>query len=189
MKLRTTLLVALLFVSAMALKAQDDANYTHGVRAGWSNAGLFMDGDQVPASGDSQTGFYVGTFRTTKIVPMLHWYKGFEYQQMGARVDDDNFRKLHYLSLPTALRVKLGPVFAQVGIAANFKVGESITVLGQEMKTDDNKAEWYDFPWHTGLGFKIGPITLDARYQWGLNDIDDTGVRNQQFQLGAGLSF
>ena len=168
---------------SFGLSAQDAS---HGLRAGWSNAGLFDDGDQQL---DPQQGFYVGTFRTDKVLPLLHWYKGLEYQQMGARLDDNNYRKLHYLSLPQAARLKIGPVFAQVGIAINFKVGESITVLGQETKTDDNKAEWYDFPWHTGLGLKLGPVTVDARYHWGLNDITDTGLRNQYFQIGAGISF
>lgn len=189
MKTRNLLLAFLAFTFFSVSAQNDGPDYTHGIRAWWSNAGLFNDGDQIPSSGDSKSGFYVGTFRTTKIVPLLHWYKGLEYQQMGAKVDDDNFRNLHYISLPTALRLKLGPVFAQAGIAANFKVGESITALGEDVKTDDNKAEWYDFPWHTGLGLKLGPITVDARYHWGLNDIDDTGVRNQYFQIGAGISF
>ena len=185
MKTRFIFLFLAVFGLGIGAHAQESSN---GLRAGWSNAVLSAGGKQV-AEYNGLNGFYVGTFRTDKIIPLLHWYKGLEYQQMGDRLNDNTFRRLHYISLPQAARLKVGPLFAQVGIAINFKVGETREAAGVDIKTDENKAEWYDFPWHTGLGLKLGPITVDARYHWGLNNIDDTGLRNQYFQVGAGISF
>ena len=184
MKKRLLFLLTATVLLSFGAFAQDGPS--HGLRAGWSAAGLYSDGDQVS---DSQQGFYIGTFRTDHIASILQWHKGFEYQQMGMRMNDENYRKLHYLSLPHAARVKIGPVFAQVGIAFNIKVGESIVEDGDDIKTDDIKAEWFDFPWHVGLGVELGPVTLDVRRHLGLNDITPEGLRNQYFQVGAGFSF
>lgn len=184
MKKQRLFLLAATLLMGFGSFAQDGPS--HGLRAGWSAAGLYANGNQVD---DSQQSFYVGTFRTDQVKSILHWYKGLEYQQMGRRENDNNYRTLHYLSLPQAARLKIGPVFAQVGIAFNIKVGESLVKDGFDTKTDATKAEWYDFPWHVGLGLKLGPVTVDARRYWGLNDITDLGYRNQYFQIGAGISF
>ena len=93
---------------------------------------------------------------------------------------------LNYLDIPLYLKVKIGPVFGLVGSGVNFKLSESgytnSTTPGNE------KSSGVDVPFFLGAGAKIFFLTVEARYQWGLVNINN-GIHNQYLQLGAAVSF
>jgi hypothetical protein len=133
--------------------------------------------------------FYVGFFRDKKISPLLFFGSGLEYFQNGIKYPGDSKRILHTLSIPLDLKLKLGPVFALGGAAANFKVAEKIVVEDNSVNpTEGNKSNWFDIPVFLGAGVKISFITVEARYHWGLLDVRN-GLYSRYLQIGAGLSF
>ena len=180
--------LAILALSQVKIQAQDDSNTrTHGIRAGWQRALTMNGGDQVGGILDA---FYVGYVGDRPIAQskVLFYSSGLEYLQNGWKTDNDNFRKIHYLSGPAALKVKLGPAFIQLGANFNIRLGESYKLLGEDALTDETKTEFFDMLINMGAGVMLGPLTIEARYNHGLLDVNH-GNKNAYFQLGAGISF
>lgn len=190
MKKVTFLLLFVLTAGTVVTHAQDkkSKDKVGGIRAGWHYANMVKDGSK-PDTTNNLSSFYVGFFRDNKLARILYFGTGLEYFQNGLEYTDNSKRVLHTLSVPLDLKVKLGPIFALGGIAANFKVSEKI-VLGDNKydPSDDTKAHWFDAPVFLGVGLKIFFITIEGRYHWGIIDARN-GYYNQYFQLGLGLSF
>ncbi len=177
----TLALLAVLTIFSMDTYAQH-----HGIRAGWQRATMADGSEPV---GDPLNGFYGGFFTAHDIgTSILQWSTGLEYMQGGWKNDDDNFRKIHYLSAQVSLRVKLGPVFAQAGVNVNAKLAETYEVNGEDALNDDTETKGLDVPAHIGLGLQLGPVLIEARYHYGLYDAND-GTRNAYLQAGAGFTF
>ncbi len=176
-KIISLFVLVLMITCSVQLSAQ-----SQGIRAGWHYSDIFW-GDQE--LGDPLNSFYVGFFRNNGIfnTEILALHTGLEYFQNGfAYKDSDEKFVLHYISLPVALRVKLGPVFALGGVGLNFKLA------GNTSAHED--VNFFDLPVLAGLGVKIFMITIEARYGWGLlNVYDNIDAKNQYFQIGAGISF
>lgn len=172
----------------------DDGGKNIGVRAGWQMSGLYEDGS-IPAGYGTNSGFYVGFFKDTKIIPLLKLGTGLEYGQVGVVKDSSNYnakRVLHYVAIPIDLKVKLGPVFALAGASLNFRVADVNTV--NEQKTDPIfESNVFDIPLFVGAGVKILFITIEARYHWGMLNVIGSGDQfnnnSQYLQLGAAVSF
>ena len=190
MKKVTFLLIFVLIAGTYFTQAQDkkSKDKVGGIRFGAHAATLVKDGSS-PDSSNYMNSFYVGFFRDNKIAPMLFLGSGLEYFQNGFEYTKNSKRVLHTISVPLDLKVKLGPVFALAGIAANFKVSEKI-VLGDNKydPSDDAKFHWFDAPVFLGVGVKIFFITIEGRYHWGIVDAKNEYF-NRYFQLGLGLSF
>ncbi len=191
MKRRILFTVAVLLSVAIVTYGQrkeNGGNKVGGIRAGWQAAALVKEGSK-PDTANNLNSFYVGFFRDTKIIPMLHFGSGLEYFQNGMSYTTGSERVLHTISVPLDLKVKLGPVFALGGIAANFKVSEKVKIGGEYVTPmEADKSEWFDIPVFLGAGVKIFFVTIEARYHWGLLEVRN-GRHSQYFQLGAGLSF
>ena len=190
MQKNSFLFTAAMCIGVLALHGQDnkESQKLGGVRAGWHYAFLEEEGAK-PDTASALNSFYVGFFRDTRIVPVLHFGSGLEYFQNGMEFPNNSSRVLHTVSIPLDLKVKLGPVFALGGIAANFKVSEKLKIDGEYVTLlDSNKTNWFDLPVFVGAGLKILFITIEARYHWGLLEARD-GLYNRYFQLGAGISF
>ena len=136
----------------------------NGIRAGWNYAGTFANGDQFEGS---LPNFYAGIFRNNKFGGILALHT-----------------RLHVLSVPVGLRVKLGPLFAIGGAGLNFNVGENNEGLVANAAPKNNV---FDLPLFLGVGFKIAIVSIEARYNWGVIDANSLGQQNQYFQIGAGL--
>jgi hypothetical protein len=174
-------LVAL--AATVSLNAQERKN---GIRAGYLRSATEVDG----TSGLS--GFYVGFSHDRPIgqSKFLYVHGGTEYTQAGWMIADNTFNRLHYISMPAALKVKLGPVFIQGGLALNFKVAERVYVDGADAKTDENKSKIFNLPVLGGVGLMLGPVTIEARYNHGLLTVNnDAGNHVGYLQLGAGFHF
>lgn len=195
MKTKITIFLTLLFITSFtAVNAQsDNKDVTKGVRAGWQASNFYIDGSSDGTTNLSS--FYIGIFGEKKLIPLLRFGASLEYSQVGSVSSDIDDTKyvMHYVGIPLYVKVKLGPVFALGGAAANFKVGEKLTFLGEDFEIpDDSKGNVFDVPIFLGLGVKILMINIEARYYWGMLDIDksdDFTMKSQYFQIGAGISF
>lgn len=186
-KFQFVLLVsALLYAPFIANAGEGDK--IGGIRLGWNTSAMFDDGSKLSGTENLQS-FYFGLFRDNKIIPLLHFGSGLEYVQNGFQIDSDNKLVLHYISVPLHLKLKVGPVFGLAGFAPSFKVSEKIIIDGSKTSpSSDQKSDWFDVPFQAGVGLKILFITIEARYHWGLMEVN-SGYKNQYFQLGAGISF
>jgi hypothetical protein len=185
------IIMSTLLVGALTAYGQDQGkggNKVGGIRAGWHYAVLEKEGGK-PDTANALNSFYVGFFRSTKLIPLLHFGSGIEYFQNGMSYTNNTDRILHTISVPLDLRLKLGPVFVLGGVAANFKVSEKIKIGGESINPlEADKTNWFDVPVFLGAGLKIFFVTIEARYHWGLLEARN-GYHNQYFQLGAGISF
>jgi len=190
MKKASFLLVAILLLGAYNTFGQKDKsdNKVGGIRAGYHAATMVLSGSDVDTT-NVLGGFYVGFFRDNKVASILHLGTGLEYFKNGTEYSENSSRVLHTISIPVDLKVKLGPVFVLGGIAANFKVSEKLIYNDTSYDlSDDQKSNWFDAPVFLGAGVKLSFLILEARYHWGLIDVNN-GYKNRYFQLGAGLSF
>ena len=182
-----TLFVINITLIAVAQDKKDRGQF--GVRAGWHSALVTRDGAGILSTEPLNT-FYVGIFKEKKLASVLYFGAGLEYFQNGFQSSViDLKRKLHYISLPLYLKVKLGPVFATGGTALNFKVAENIRFKDTSLDPLTEKSRIFDLPLHVGLGVKIFMISIEARYNWGMINLNELGTKNQYFQLGLAVSF
>lgn len=186
-KIYSLVLIAVFATAFLTANAQEKPE-KFGIRGGYQLSTWNKNGTQLQGT-DALNSFYAGLFKDNKILPALHFGVGFEYFQNGYKINSSNKRVLHYLSLPLYLKAKIGPAFALAGFGANLKVAEKIFVNDQASNpTDEQKSKVVDFPFLLGVGAKFRSFTMEARYHWGLSDINN-GAHNQYFQIGAGISF
>ncbi len=181
-----TILLAAIMVLVFSMDAGAQGKKS-GMRAGYTVSNL-IDGPGY------LNGFYVGFSHDRPIgkAKLLWGHGGTEYTQAGYMLDENNYRRLHYLSFTNALKVKLGPVFVQGGYALNFKLAESYISGGFDAKTSANKYRVFNFPVHMGAGVTLGPVTVEARYNYGLSKLNrdiSPDDRLSYLQVGAGLHF
>ena len=189
MKKGILFLLSALVIGTYGSNAQDkDKQKVGGIRAGFQSAYMVEEGSK-PDTANSLNSFYVGFFRDKKISPLLFFGSGLEYFQNGMKYPGDTKRVLHTISIPLDLKLKLGPVFALGGAAANFKVAEKIVVEDNSVNpAEGNVSNWFDIPVFLGAGVKISIITIEARYHWGLLEVRN-GLHSRYLQIGAGISF
>ncbi len=178
------LLIAFFTLNVISVQAQNRI----GVRTGYQNSTIKKDGSMISGT-DSYNSFYIGLFKTHKIVPVVHIGYGLEYMTTGVEWNNNAENVvLNYLSVPLYLQGKLGPFFALGGAAANFKLNEKYSGLIADSPFGEEKFNTVDFPVFLGAGFKILMFTLEARYHWGMTEINQ-GVKSEYLQLGVAVSF
>nr|WP_319397872.1 outer membrane beta-barrel protein [uncultured Carboxylicivirga sp.] len=160
-----------LFIS---IKAQDESM---GVRIGYQNSIMKVDGNKIGSSGKS---FYVNAYKDTKLMPFLYFQSGLQYTQATSEIESYDY-KINYLGVPVAMKIKVGPVYGLGGAAFNVKLNEKNNPF-------DNSSSWYDANAFVGAGVKILFMTIDGRYMWGLKNVNN-GIHNNSFQVGLGLRF
>jgi hypothetical protein len=189
MKKGTLIILSMVLASAFQLQAQDeDKPKIGGIRGGYHLATMVEDGSK-PDTAKNLSSFYVGLFKDQKIAKILYWGSGIEYFQNGLKYSKGSNVKMHTISVPVNLKVKIGPVYGRGGITANFMVKEKIEY--QDRKYDPEKSEkanWFDSAVFAGVGVEILFLSVEARYHWGLIDAKN-GLYNRYFQLGATVTF
>lgn len=187
---KTLFIIGLLMAVPLSGKAQKEGKEEKvgGIRLGYHAAALYKDGNKMAGTNNLEN-FYIGIYRDNKIAPLFRIGTGLEYFQNGAKIDNDNKIVLHTLSIPVNFKVKLGPVFALTGVGANFKVSEKVFQNGTSTTpSDEDKSNFFDVPFYLGAGATIWFISIEARYHWGLLDVNE-GYSNQYLQIGAAVSF
>lgn len=178
------LVVILTFLSS-SMFAQKEKN--KGMRGGYISSNISKaEVDWLEDFDEGYKSFYVGFFNDTKIIPLLYFYTALDYYQTGQKLNDNNKLVLHYLSLPLGLKLKLGPAQAFGGVHGAVKVSSRLTLLGQSSSAKDINT--FDAGFFVGAGLKILFIGAEAKYTWGLVDIDN-GYKNNFWQVGLTLWF
>jgi hypothetical protein len=173
--------VVILAVVAGPLSAQN----RRGLRFGYIDSKLDRGGEGVYAEGYSS--FYVGFFNDQRIIPMIWFSSGLDYYQTGSKADDKNKLVLHWLSVPLALKLKLGPFRGFGGVHGALRVSSKLTLLGEDLGAAKDFGSW-DAGAFLGGGIQILFVAAEFKYNWGLTDLHN-GYKNNFWQAGLTLSF
>ena len=184
-----TILVLMAFILGSNVYAQDDKDKPAriGIRAGWNYASMFIDNEELSGI-EHNNAFYIGVFKEKKLVPILSLGSGLEYLQNGYNIKDGSYRDIHYLSVPLYLKVKIGPVYATGGTGFNFKLGENLPEDASQDPLNNEATNFYDMPFQLGAGLKILMFSVEARYNWGILNVNND-ASNQYLQVGFTVSF
>ena len=204
MRACSVLVACLMLGGAVPADAQSAAV---GVKAGVNVANIQFIEEEEHIDFDSRIGFAGGLFvvwpadaRVALQVEGLYSQKGAKLAATGVELN----LELDYVDFPTLLRVSTpraangvsfhgfgGPSFgARVRARAtgNFEGTSGGADLGDELKP-------FDIGLVAGAGVDVGRVVIDARYTWGLTNInrnpreDDTTIRNRVFAVMAGVRF
>lgn len=192
-KIKLLLIATLISTPMLNAFAGDDEGGKKGIRAGYQMSNFYTDGNQ---NAENLNSFYLGVFGEKKLIPLLRLGTGVEYSSTGMTSNAANLESKyvrHAISVPVYLKLKLGPVYALGGAAANFGVSNNFTVNDEKVDlTDDQKTNVFNLPVYLGVGVKILMFSIEARYHMGtmdLNKDDNITETNQYLQLGAAVSF
>jgi hypothetical protein len=181
----SVLLIVLLSIS-FGLKAQDK----FGIRGGFQTGNIYNSGSLYDKNLNT---FYVGVFKEFKVVPLIKFDAGIDFNQNGS-LNDSMSVKLSYISIPLNAKIKIGPIYGLVGAAPAFKVAEKWELNDQTVDIDKFKSNFFDVPVFVGVGFKVAIISIEARYYIGTMSINDNAIsglqdyKSQYLQLGLALS-
>jgi hypothetical protein len=161
-----------------------------GLKAGLNVSTLTDDDDEL----GSRLGFHAGLISHIHLSPQLALQPEVVYSSQGAKYtvinEGEHELALNYINVPLQLqymfnngfRIQTGP---QVGFLVNVNDKKDGTETGF-FTSDDFKT--VDFAWSAGLGYlTYSGFGIDARYNFGLNNINDAGTasrRNNVFQVG-----
>ena len=181
-----TWITSLLLASVLTcpVHAQDEGREerSNGLRAGWHMSDLVGDEDYDP-----RNGYYFGYYRNWIKLPLVSLSSGLEVNTAGAEADslDAEFR-LTYITLPINGRLKLGPVYFDLGVDAAVKVNEKFLISGEEFEIpEENEGETFDVLAHVGVGFKFLFLGVEARYRHALTEVyTKDGYRNTGLEVG-----
>jgi len=178
-KILTVLVISIFICGTLSSHAGEPI--TKGPIAGWHYSDILKDGKSL--YGENMNSFFVGFFSNKQLgaTKLLQINTALMYFQNGSRQNDNNKIRLHYLNIPVSLRVQVGPVYGLAGINGGIKLGGESYILG--IKSDVKDINTWDAGWHLAVGAKIGPIGVEAKYNWGLVDLNN-GYKSQYLQLG-----
>lgn len=182
--MRTSILLIVLLLET-PLWAQDDEKKerAHGIRAGWHYSDL--GGKE---NFDPRSGWYAGVYHNWLKAPLISASIGVEGNSAGA-VSGDTEVRLAYVGVPLNGRLKVGPVYFDLGLDAAFKVSEKWLVDGESVDLGDEvEGESFDFLGHAGAGLRFFKLGLEARYRYAFTEVYE-GYRNQGLQVGLVLFF
>jgi hypothetical protein len=180
-------LLMLTFFLAFASFAQD-AKF--GLKGGLNVATL---SNSQGTDFNTKLGFHAGLLAHIHLSPSLALQPEITYSSQGAKYtasDVEHELGLNYINIPLQLqymfdngfRIQTGP---QLGILASVNDKLNDVETGN-FTSDDFKS--IDFAWSAGLGYlTYSGFGIDARYNFGLSNINDFGtnnLKNNVFQVG-----
>lgn len=193
------------FVLSMLLAgaAYAQSPITFGPKFGISYSNLSSIKSENRFKSDYYTGFNGGLFiRATisKIYVQPEAYFNFKGSNLAIKEDPNNPNsndvngkiRLSTLDVPVMVGVKLvsGKVFnlrAMGGPVASFKLDERKNDL-RTVDPDSYQFNKSNVGYQAGVGFDIGNVTFDARYEGGLNKINSSfSQRNNLFLFSVGI--
>ncbi len=201
--------VLALLLALPAIASAQSGSSGFGVKAGFNIASIKVDFDEASVTGDGRAGILLGAFYAVDFNPHfgiqvegLFTQKGTEFAvEDDLGFDDDTSVKLNYIEFPVLARVNFpasaATVRLLVGPTIGFKASQSIKVGEIELDADDLPLKSYDFGLALGGAVEFNRFIVDARYTWGLTDINDTDdpdpdeptVKNRAFSFSVGWRF
>lgn len=165
------------FVLFFALIANSVNAQGWGVRAGVNFSNLSS------SDADTQIGAYAGLYKQFGIIPKLLFIQPeVQYSKQGFDTDAKNY-DLHYIQVPVLAKLYfLKIISVETGPQFGFLVNDN---------GNDEDFNTFDPAWAFGLNFNLPlGLSIGGRYISSFNDvIDNSGSKNQVFQIGAGLKF
>lgn len=204
------LVVLFAFTAAPAMGQMDGVDIKPGVRAGGSF--MTLGGDDAPDDLDRRTGFLAGGFIQLDFAGPFALQPEVLYVQKGSKQEDEvsgttitATTKLDYVEVPVLAKFQLplgGPfspnLFAGPSVGFNASAETEVEGGGQSQTndiSDDVSSTEFGLVFGVGGDFGIGAgtITVDARYNLGLTNVDDSDadqtLNNQGFMITAGFAF
>jgi hypothetical protein len=196
---KAIILVALL---ALATPAAAQTDPVFGAKVGINFATLSFDPDDEEDLKETRTGFVVGVLAVIPLNARFAFQPEALYSSQGAKADGfDAHIKLDYLNIPLLANINLSggdyPISLLVGPQLGFRTSAKLKAEegGVEIEEDfDDETESFDFGLVTGVSATIRNFVVDARYTWGLSNInaledDDQKVKNRVFTISVGYLF
>jgi len=182
----------LLVLIAVALSSGAFAQFSWGLKAGASSNTFKMPdlsadaGTLLSAAEDAAWGFHGGVFfRISALGILVQPEVLFSMASNNIMVEEAGVPKLktqtfNKLDIPLMLGVKLGPARIMAGPAASVMLSST-----DEISDAEGLAKRATFGYQAGLGLDIlKKITLDVRYEGGLNNFgDDIEVGGEKLNL------
>lgn len=180
---KTRILLLALFVVGASASAFSQAQFSLGIKGGLNFASI--DASSLSETYDSRTGYHFGAFGQLKftkfaIQPELL----FSQQGTKVKVNGDDFESnFSYVNIPILLKL-----YTVAGI--NIQAGPQFGFLASE-DWDDRDFKSSDFSVAMGIGWDLPfGLTVDARYNLGISDINDTAsaeeIKNKVWQVSLG---
>ena len=197
---KVVILVALLVAFASPAAAQ---GALFGAKVGVNFASLSFDPEDEEVETSMRTGFTAGVLLVVPANARIAFQPEVLFSQQGSKVEDpenaanEGSIKLNYVNVPLLANIRLGggdnPVSLLVGPQIGFRTSAKAEANGEE---EDLKefTEGTDFGLVTGLSAMFRNVVVDARYIWGLSNInadetDDQKVKNRVFTISVGVVF
>jgi hypothetical protein len=197
-------IVPLMLLALPVLASAQEISY--GIKGGFNIASLKVSFDDVDLTGDGRAGLLIGAFVARDFNPNvgmqfegLFTQKGTEFAAEDNLFDDDASIKLNYIEFPVLARVSFPAAAATVRLLAGptfgFKASQSVEVGNDELDADEVPLKSFDLGLALGGAVEIRQFIIDARYTWGLTDIndgedpDEPTVKNNAFSVSFGWRF
>lgn len=190
--MKKTYLLALAALACYAVNAQ---SVDFGLKGGLNLSSLT---DNNSGYGyQNRLGYHVGGLAQINLTPQVAIQPEVVYSSQGTKYTvgaTEHSLALNYLNIPIMVQAKVGRgVYAEVGPQIGFLTSADDKINGAETNyftTQDFKNT--DVALGFGLGFQgASGIGVDARYNLGLTDINNTGrlnnLRNNVLQIGLFL--
>ncbi len=170
------------------------AQLSWGLKGGVSSNNFTMDpltitsATQVlKAAEEAAWGFHGGLFvRVSMLGFMIQPEVLFATAENNILVEDAGIetiksQKFNKIDIPIMLGIKLGPARLMAGPAASIMISSTSDLIGNA----DDLYKQATFGYQAGIGLDLlGKVTLDARYEGGLNNFgDEIEVDGETFQL------
>ena len=177
----------------------------YGVKGGINISNLKLESEGTSITGDGRAGFLFGFWvakdfnpRAGIQVEALFSKKGGEFGEGVLDIEDASF-SLTYIEIPALARVNFPVAPAIVRVLAGptfaFHVNESIKFGGEELDADQIDLKTFEMGFALGGAVEFKKFVVDARYTWGLTDIngsDDEGeptAKNGTISISFGYRF
>lgn len=187
----------LLIVAIMASYTAANAQlFSIGPRAGISSSTIKVDDtDTWEVDKESEFGYHLGLFARLQ-VPVIGLYVQPEvlFSKTGGRINfDDNDNDLHNamelefnrIDVPVLVGWKFGAFRVNAGPTFNFITKAEGTVNGQDFEEVDDKFKNSTVGYQAGIGFDLGKLLLDLKYEGNLSEITDDNtidLAGEEFQ-------
>lgn len=196
-------LFGLVTANAQETKSQS-SNAKFGVKGGVNFTNLYVD--KVDDT-NMLTSFNVGIFAEFPLSQGIAIVPEINFSRKGSEVENtiltETYKskfKLSYIEVPVLLKVNLAENFSlHAGPYAGFLIDAKTDVVnenGDNVETFDYDTDDFnklDFGLSAGLGFDFNALSIGARYNHGLSEIDKddnlNGAKNSAWNLYLALKF
>jgi hypothetical protein len=198
MKKLTAALAIAAVVCLIALPKPAAAGVQFGIKAGGNMAKpTGADVDAIADTLKNKVGFVGGIFVAFNLSHSLSIQTEVLYTMKGAGLEETTVDgtvegKLYgdYLEIPLLLKLKFlsGGIqpFIFAGPYVGFKLSEKLTVMGEEIPTEEAILKNNDYGAIFGAGLQLGRgFHVDARYSMGLQKVLDAGTESIDFKNGV----